>query len=285
MNFAVLLTAHNRKIKTLACLKSLYNAILPKDYIFDVYLVDDGSIDGTILEVKKHFPKVNIIEGNGQLFWAGGMRLAWNKALQNEKYDAFLLLNDDVILSNEVINNLKNAQDFSLEKFKQEGIYCGTTINNENNKTSYGGILLTKNSFIVRSKRLDACNQCQNCHMANANILWVSKETVEKIGIFSNKYTHGIADYDYTYTAFKNKIPLIVAPGVCGECTDDHGNNWKSKNVKLKQRIAFLKSPKGLAYNEYLYYIWKNFPLFYPYSFIMLWLKVFFPFLWDNLKK
>ena len=46
---------------------------------------------------KQHYPNVNLIQGNGKLFWAGGMRLGWRTALKSKEYDAFLLLNDDVI--------------------------------------------------------------------------------------------------------------------------------------------------------------------------------------------
>ena len=49
---AVLLTCHNRKDKTLACLESFYLAEKPVGYTFDIFLVDDGSTDGTNNAVK-----------------------------------------------------------------------------------------------------------------------------------------------------------------------------------------------------------------------------------------
>ena len=91
---AVLLTCHNRKAKTIECLKSLFKAIQfsKADSSFSVYLVDDGSTDGTAEAVLSNFPEVNVINGSGNLFWAGGMRLAWNTALQSNP-DYYLLLN------------------------------------------------------------------------------------------------------------------------------------------------------------------------------------------------
>ena len=103
---AVLLTCYNRKEKTLACLHSFVEARKPDGYIFDIYLVDDGSTDGTSDFVMDIFPDVNIIKGAGNLFWAGGMRLAWKTALKRKEYDAFLLLNDDVVLFNDFLHNL-----------------------------------------------------------------------------------------------------------------------------------------------------------------------------------
>ena len=62
---AVLITCHNRREKTIACLQFLYNCDLPENHELEVFLVDDGSIDGTGEAVKNNFQQVNVIEGNG----------------------------------------------------------------------------------------------------------------------------------------------------------------------------------------------------------------------------
>ncbi len=281
---AVLLTCFNRKSKTIACLQSFFQAYIPEGLKFEIYLVDDGSTDGTSDAVKDFFPQVNIIKGAGNLFWAGGMRLAWRTALERENYDAFLLLNDDVVLHNDFLNHLIETDKYALKKNKKTGIYSGATIDKNTNQTTYGGYGLITNHFVVRSKLLTPKNVPQQCELTNANILWISKETVDTIGIFDEQYTHGIADFDYSLQAIKKNIPVYLAPNVGGICVHDHGENWKSHYTSLKERIAYLKSPKGLAYREYLYYIKKHFPLFLPYSFVMLWLKTFFPFLWSRFK-
>ena len=57
MKIAVLLTCHNRREKTLSCLKNLLEQNL-EDIDLSVYLVDDGSSDGTSDAIKEHFPEV-----------------------------------------------------------------------------------------------------------------------------------------------------------------------------------------------------------------------------------
>ena len=64
---AVLMTCHDRRDITLVCLQTLYQ----QDAIFDVFLLDDGSSDGTSEAVKQHYPNVKILPGNGNLFWGG----------------------------------------------------------------------------------------------------------------------------------------------------------------------------------------------------------------------
>lgn len=284
-NIAVLLTCFNRKEKTLACLNSLFEADIPKGYEFDIYLVDDGSTDGTSEAVKEKYTDIEIINGSGNLFWAGGMRLAWKTALESESYDAFLLLNDDVILFDDFLNNLIKTERYALNKDKKKGIYSGATIDNRTNKVTYGGYKIKTNHLVVRNELLTPANLPQKCELTNANILWISKETVDAIGIFDERYTHGIADFDFSMHAVKKGIPVYLAPNFGGVCLHDHGKPWKAGSVPLKDRITYLKSPKGIAYKEYLYYIKKHFPLFLPYSFMMLWVKTFFPFIWDNYKK
>ena len=94
---AVLITCHNRKPKTLACLTALFNQEPSPDVTIDVYLVDDGSTDGTTEEVHQTYPQVKILQGDGSLFWNGGMRKAFAEALKQD-YDYYLWLNDDTVL-------------------------------------------------------------------------------------------------------------------------------------------------------------------------------------------
>src|SRR5690554_101285 len=102
---AVLLTCHNRREKSLACLKYLFKATLPVNYAIEVFLVDDGSIDGTSQAINIEFPAVNIIKGSGDLFWNRGMHLAWDKAAKTG-YPFYLWLNDDTILFETAISEL-----------------------------------------------------------------------------------------------------------------------------------------------------------------------------------
>jgi len=69
--------------------------------------------------------------------------------------------------------------------------------------------------------------------MANTNILIVINEVVIAIGIFDPQYHQLFADYDYTLTASKNGIPILVYPGIGGYCKNNHGNGWLSSGSTL----------------------------------------------------
>src|SRR4051812_46438313 len=94
-DIAVLITCFNRRETTLACLRSLGRQALPAGYVLRVFLTDDGSSDGTGDAVRREFPDVTVLQGDGKLYWVGGTMMAWNAA---QPADFYLWLNDDVRL-------------------------------------------------------------------------------------------------------------------------------------------------------------------------------------------
>jgi len=282
MNIAVLLTTYNRREKTISCLNSLKEQSMSSTISFEIYLTDDNSIDGTVKSILEIFPDAYIYHGNGSLFWAGGMRNSWNEAIK-KKFDYFLLLNDDTVLHVNAISVLLETSERVFAKDLKPAICIGSTSDFITREISYGGKKLLSKSYL-KSQIVFSKTEILECDLGNANIMLVPKAIVNKIGILSDKFTHGIADYDYTLKAKKSGFGVYVAPGVLGQCTDDHGNNWKSKSTKLTERIKYLKSPKGLAYKEYLYFIRTHFPYYVPFAFFKLWLKTIFPVIWDQFK-
>lgn len=276
VRIAALLTTFNRKDKTLACLQSLSKQNLLSNTSITIHLTDDGSSDGTADAVKSYYPEAHIYHGNGSLFWAGGMRSSWSSAL-GKGYDYYLLLNDDTFLTETAVQTLLSHPRSS------SSICVGTTADAEG-KLTYGGRKI-KNKVFVSDYRVYSENSFLDCDLGNANIMLVAAGIVQRIGILSQNFTHGIADYDYTLKARKAGFGVVVAPGILGMCVHDHGKNWKPSGTSLKERIAYLKSPKGLAYKEYLEYIKDHFPLYYPSAFTKLWVKTLFPSVWERLKK
>ena len=283
IKLAILLTSHNRRAKTLSCLKSVHSQKSITEIHSEIYLVDDNSSDGTVEAVKSEYPAVNLIKGNGDLFWAGGMRLAWQEAINaNKNFDYYLLLNDDTLLLNDTLKNLLADLIFLKEK---KCILIGSTKDEVTGEFSYGGRWL-KNKYNLNSELIKPNGiSPQLCHLGNANIMLVPKTVVDSIGILSDDYTHSFADYDYTLKAKKAGIPSYICSYHCGYCTDDNGVNWKSADHSLRHRIQYLYSQKGLSYKEYLIYVRKFFPFYFPQAWLFLWIKTFFPFLWEARRK
>ena len=275
----VLVTCHNRKEKTLKCLHSLSEALVKTNISFKIFLVDDGSTDDTGAAVQESFPEVKIINGDGNLYWSGGMRLAYKTAREYYDFNGYLLINDDVVFRDDFFNNILVTKEYCYKKFDKGGVYVGSTVDVLTGDTTYGGNLLVKKLDNPKSVLLDPSTIPQSCHLTNANILYIEKEVIKKISFLDLNFTHGIADYDYSLRAFKAGFPVYLTPGISGYCSNDHGPNW-SNSKNLKKRIEYLKDPLGLAYREYLFYIRRHFPNYYTMSIIKLWVKTIFPSIW-----
>nr|WP_299067421.1 glycosyltransferase [uncultured Allomuricauda sp.] len=275
---AVLLTCFNRKEKTIKALAALNEAFKSssEDWNISIYLTDDGSTDGTSKAVAKSFPKVKILKGNGSLYWAGGMRNSWGEAVKNS-YDAYLLLNDDTDIYPHLFDAVRKTHEFCIENYGTGGIYVGTTVDSVTKKVTYGGSVFT-NRFLAKMKRVQPKDIPVSCHLGNANIMWVCKNVVKDIGILSEGYVHGMADYDYTLRATKKGIPALVMPGIIGACTNDHTDPYlKFFKLSLRERFKMLYNPVGFDFISQSYHMKKHFPLRFPLFIMTGYFKVLFP--------
>ena len=268
---AVLMTCHNRKIKTLDCLNFFYKANIPKNCEFVFFLVDDGSKDGTSIEVKKSFPLVKLIEGNGNLFWNQGMRLAWKTAIEFDEYNLFLLLNDDVILDIDSLEVLFSTYQESLLKFNSETVVVSACRNSENSDVfSYGG--RDDNGVLKPNGTL------QECKYMNGNLVLIPRAVYSKIGGLSDKYTHGMGDYDYGLRVLENKFKLITTKKYIATCPLNEGiPTWCNPSVSLILRWKSFNSPLGLNIREYKVFRKRFFSENYCFSILKVYIKLLVP--------
>lgn len=233
-NIAVLISCHNRINKTLQCLLSLYSqSFIKVSYNIDVFLVDDASTDGTGEAVKNQFPEVNIIQGNGNLYWNRGMYLAWETAAAKKDFDYYLLLNDDTFLFNNAILTL-------LQSTHTNSIITGTTKSQINNNPTYGGYNSINNHLISPN------GVYQRCDYSNGNCVLVPKIVFKKLGNLDPIFHHALGDFDYFLRARKIGIEIFVAPHFIGLC-EQHLEmpNWLNSKYNLFVRLKYLYQPKS----------------------------------------
>jgi len=281
VKIAAMACCYNRIKKTEAFLNTLTTQYVPDGYQMDIFMLDDQSPDGTGMLIRENYPQVNLIEGSGSLFWAGGMRMLWTHVAKVAQYDFYLLLNDDVRLFDNAIADLISAYKKAPNK---DSIIIGSVLNPDHTKITYGGrrLIGKYNTDGILLKPDDA--ELQECDLGNANIMMVDSGTFDKIGVLSDRYMHSFADFDYTLNAKRHGSKVWVAPKYLGSCDYDHGKPWSSSK-SLKKRIEYMRSPKGLESRSYLRYIRKFFPYYYPEAFLKIWLKTLIPSVYDKYKK
>ena len=246
-----LMTCFNRKEKTKNAIETLRNGNPNLDFTFLV--IDDKSTDGTKEEIEK-IPQVEVISGNGSLFYSGGMRTAIECAKKSEKiYDYCLLFNDDVDFT-------VGAIEYLAEK-DNSVIWVGPTCD-EKGKLSYGGVVKTS-SWRPKTEIVMADSKAGRvCDTFNANCVLIPWGIFMELDNIDNVYTHSMGDFDYGFSAGTKGYEIRVSDKFVGECPDNPASvSWRNTDISFKERIRRKESPKGLPSKEWFYYLKKNYNL------------------------
>lgn len=297
IHIAIIVTCHNRKEKTIASLRSVfnaqefYNSLWKEKLDLELFITDDGCKDGTAEAVLNEFhdKHICIIKGSGFCYWAGGMRLAWQEALkQKERWNFYLLLNDDTIVTSNVFEELLSAHNYSLSVFGIPGIYSGITCDfNNKNIITYSG---DKFNSSAKGKwtRLGPTGTPQIVDQTNANILIVSSQVVDSIGIFFYKYIHGCADYDYCMEAKRHGYTTLITGNICGYCEYDHISDGEETrkliNMSFRERLRYVYAPTH-SDKDYLLFVKRNIPHKYIISWTLRKIRLLFPILYYRICK
>ena len=170
-DIAVLMTCFNRRETTLGCLHALADQAIPVGYSLRVLLTDDGSSDGTGEAVRREFPGVTVLQGDGDLYWVGGTLAAWEAA---RPADFYLWLNDDVRLRPGALRTLIEVH---VQSGHPAAIAVGATCDPERGKTCTGG-MRRMSWFNVRV--MDPTDAVQMCDSINGNIVLVPRAAEER---------------------------------------------------------------------------------------------------------
>lgn len=232
-NIAVLLTCHNRKETTRTCLKRLFE--IRAD--IDVFCVDDSSTDGTAQMITNEFPQVTLIEGDGNLFWSRGMRLAWVTAREKKEYDFYFWLNDDLELYANAFDELLACSHSEKDK----AVITGLVEEKTSHKAIYGGS--------DAAKRLIAANgKLNEVTFLNGNFVIVPRYVFENIGFLDKHFHHDLGDVDYGLTAKEHGMHVYTSRCYIGS-TDvalrSKHMRIRMSNVDIVKRFKRLYSPLG----------------------------------------
>lgn len=171
----VIIPVFNRCELTRACL-----SMLEKSGVLDRYtvcVVDDASTDGTREMLEKDYPAVIRVEGNGSLFWGGGIALGMEKA-RDIGAEVYFWLNDDCLPEDGAIERLVSRVR------ETKGICGGVCYETDGVTPAYSGTLI-KNGKLKhvrpgRSERMPV-------ELLNGNMVAIHREVVSSMGLVDAK--------------------------------------------------------------------------------------------------
>lgn len=275
-SLAVLLTCYNRRKTTLTSLQSLFDQCRPEGVNLKVFLVDDGCTDGTGDAVRFAFPQVQVIQGDGSLFWCNGMRRAWEHAVKDDP-DFYLWLNDDVELENDALIQLLQtycqvSSGRSINgSFPAEGdatsrssdpsqyvpsIIIGSCRDSVTGEHAYGG----QRRLGIHPGKLapvvPEVDQPVECDTFQGNIVLISRAVYERVGTLRS-FNHAMGDTDYGYRAVQAGCKLWVAPRYIGVCGINRKENMNERsNLSLIERFQIVR--KRIPPSDWLRFLWAH---------------------------
>jgi GT2 family glycosyltransferase len=145
-NIAILIPVYNRISYTKECIRTLKGLVtnaISSSNRYHIIVINDGSTDGTGSWLASEHPDITVINGDGNLWWSGGINAGARFAISKIDADFLLLWNNDI----------RPALDYFIELDRlissiPERTIAGSKIfllNKENLLWSFGGVFNPKN--------------------------------------------------------------------------------------------------------------------------------------------
>lgn len=247
---AVLITCHNRRELTVNCVRQIRGQLLPADHELAFFIMDDGSTDGTAGAVRDGFPEVNLLQGDGSLYWAGGMRAAWLEAAKTAP-DYYLCVNDDTLIADDCVAVLLAMAGGPTQRVIAVAAICDS----KTGETTYGGVINGASPNGLAPLGSDACETF------NCNCALITRAVFDELGTFHEAFVHGLGDFDYGYQAHQRGIFIKLSERFLGTCdANPVTGTWRDVRLGRLKRLGLIQHEKGLPWRLWLLYLRRNFP-------------------------
>lgn len=208
----IIVLNHNKKNDILQCLDSIFKM----DYSeFEVIVVDNGSKDGSVEEIKTKYPSGHLVESKTNLGAAGGRNLGMQYV--NEKFDFQYILfldNDSIVEKNalsEMINSFNSKEEigivtpkcYMMSKTNTFGYAGGMAVNLFTGKIEDIGSGKKDEGQYDKPMFVDACG----------GLFLASKNLISRVGMFDDKFNpYGWEDVDYSIRAREKGYNIVYNP-------------------------------------------------------------------------
>jgi GT2 family glycosyltransferase len=194
---AILIVSWNGQKDLSTCLESIHKS-QPFYFHFDVFIVDNGSSDGTVEWLNDYYPWVQVIPLKENLGFAGGNNEGW-KIIEKLNYKYLLLLNQDTEVKGNWLNAIVRAaeKDNSIAAIQPIILQMKnpTLVNTIGNPIHFLGFGYSGgNGRNIESIKFD--NEIIDIPYASGACVLLRIELIRKIGLFDPLYFSYNEDLD-----------------------------------------------------------------------------------------
>jgi len=186
------------------CLRSIFQLDYPN---FEVVLVDNASVDGSLEMVMKSFSRAHIIRNSQNTGFSSGNNLGIRFALEKTA-DFIFLLNPDALIEKNALTRLINEAG----KNPRAGMLSPLILENKSEKIWFaGGRIEWSRMRTLHIKNIVSENPYKTEYLSGCALL-IRKEVFQKIGLLDEDYFLYYEDADFSLRAGKNGFSLLVVP-------------------------------------------------------------------------
>lgn len=203
---------------------------------------------------------IKVINNSKNLGFAAGVNIGIKEALKDKKTDYILLLNNDTIVSPDLlVLLLKTPADIVSPVIKYKNQFgqwrydCGGMINRWIGRTKHleleSRIRQAAGGYESGINKIDYVSGC---------CMFVKREVFEKIGFFDENYFMYFEDVDFCTRATRSGLQILVNPDTTIVHLKDH--RYKQKDFKtikylIKSNYIFLRKYSGARFIFGLFYL------------------------------
>lgn len=214
---AVIILNWNNWQDTVECLESLAQIDYPN---YQVIVVDNGSTDDSIMQLKQRFDWIRLLETGENLGFSAGVNYGIERARDLE---LILLLNNDTIVApnflTELVKTIQSDNTIGLvggKIYYLDAAKSDSVLYRQNKIWSAGGAInkLTKKAFHIGDKKIDhgQYDQQREVEFLSGCCLLIRREVIEKIGLLDPDYFMYYEDVDFCLRAKAHAYKIVYSP-------------------------------------------------------------------------
>lgn len=226
----------------------------------------DGSTDGTFEAIKRNFPSVKLISGDGHWWYTRSINEGIKSAIEYSP-DFFLLLNDDIHIESNFLHNLI----VSYQQIQKECLLGAVSVSIEvPHRITFSGIRnspkfpFQRTHYIPFMAKVDLANlkgYVPSQELPGRGML-IPKKVIDKVGFFDEKFPQYFSDLDFSRRAIKMGFPAYVSyEAVTFSHVEKTSDSTTFKPISNKKFIKNLFNPYGRKHlGQIARYVWRHYP-------------------------
>jgi len=239
MELSIVIVNYNVRQLVKDCIESIYKFL--SCVSFEIIVVDNNSLDGSIEEIKKYNPEVKIIQNKHNV----GFSEATNQGILASVGEYILILNPDAYLVDNSICGL-----YSFVKDSKEIIAAPRLLNTDNSlqhsawRDKRLRVMFQETFRIFRSAyHQEEFKTPQKVDNVSGAAMLFPRAIIEKVGLFDKAF-FWMEDFDFCYRARKVGIPVYYFPGasivhIGGQSSEKNRNTAYANS--LISKVKFYK--------------------------------------------